>query len=607
MARTVAAILFSILFGGLTIGRPARAGDEPSQDPKQLEGRWELWEAGGILMKDLGEGIPKKYRCEHYFFPGGLWGCVVADGRGDPRVYAGSWSVREGLLAIRDPRSDPVAPVVWLPMPLLDDRMMRPAKPEPVLDPLWAWITEERPRLEIVSADRLRLRGQEPTTSIRHQLHFSRRDGVTSEQLTGTWGVEGGLRMTFGADGTYRKDATLRGQRVHVEGTWQLRGGVIHLALDDGVRRTLAPILTDRLSLISHDEGGSGVDEVVLSRADDAPKPKDTSPSGPTPIAPPGPSPVPAAAPQGVVGVWVAPMEGGQAKITFRADGTYAREWPEGGALKRFTGTYTVKGSALVVEDAESPGEMMKVPFVQPGADELQLTIEGEVLRLTREGAAPRADEPAVAAEPVPAALHGTWLARDETGSIRLELTPDARFVLALENGPQKWRYAGPCGARGGVIQGRDEATGNPIALPYRQADANTLVVTLNEVELHLKKQGAAPVGAGDGGKGSTPPPAGGVPPELLGTWRGDLITVQSFEAGSVSLTFQADKTYSLLWRLTGGHMIPRSGTYTVAGNVLTLRAKNEAAITLEFRVAGNQLTLDAFAAMQPATLTRQP
>lgn len=616
MARIVAAILLSILVGGVAGGRAARGGDEPAPDPGQLEGRWELWNAGGLLMKELGEGIPAKYRCEHYFFPGGVWGLVTATDKGTMTVSGGVWAAKDGVLTIRGRKGNAVAPVVWLPMSLVDDRMMQAAKPEPVLHPLWAWIMDDRPRFELPSPGFLRLRGPDGTTSLDHTLQLSRRDGITVAQLTGGWDADGALRMTFGGDGKYRQDATIDGRPVRTEGTWRLDAGVIHLALEGGMQRTLAPILTDRLWLLSDDEGDGVVEHLALTRFADWGRPEPAQPPtappvapsapGPLPPAPPGPGPVPAPAPQGVVGVWVAPMEGGQAKITFRADGTYAREWPEGGALKRFTGTYKVQGSALVVEDAESPGEMMKVPYVRSGADGLQLTIEGEILKLTREGAPAREGAPTTTAGPVPAALHGTWLARDETGSIRLDLTPDARFVLALENGPQKWRYAGPCGARGGVIEGRDEATGSPIALPYRQADAGTLVVTLNQVEFHLKRQGAAPVG-GDGGKESPAPPPGGPPPELLGTWRGELLTVQSFEAGTVSVTFQADKTYSLVWRLTGGHMIPRTGTYTVAGNVLTLRAKNEAAITLDYRVAGNQLTLDSFAAMQPATLTRQP
>jgi len=116
------------------------------------------------------------------------------------------------------------------------------------------------------------------------------------------------------------------------------------------------------------------------------------------PDSPPAPGRASEPIPSGVVGVWVGPVQGGQGRIAFREDGSYTREWPEGGTRKRFSGTYEVKGEALLVEDAEEPGTLLKVPFRRTGNDGLELTIEGDVVRLSREA-------PAVRKAPAPAVL----------------------------------------------------------------------------------------------------------------------------------------------------------------------------------------------------------
>ncbi len=588
MARFLTLAWVLLLAVELGSPRAVRAEEGPA-DASVLVGRWELFLVEKPLLQDLGAGIPKPHRCEHWFFPGGVWATAFAESNGSLRLLFGRWSTKGDALSLRTEDGKALRPVVWLPMAIVDEQLMRPAQPEPVLDPAWAWIAGEDLRWSSVSATTLRMSGPERFP----YLQLTRRKDLKDEDLVGTWSGDGSS-VTFREDGHYEREEDLGGRVSRLSGTWKLLGGVVRVELVGGVSRTLAPVLSDRLYLLDADDREGAIGRVALTRRA-AGRPSDVA-------GPERPAPV------GVVGVWVAPMEGGQAKITFRADGTFTREWPEGGKTRRFGGTFEVKGADLLVEDSEEPGTVLKVPFRRVGDDGLELTIEGETLRLAREGTSARADGPPAA--PVPATLHGAWLAQDETGSVRLDLGADGSFVFALATPQQRWRYAGPCGVRGGVLEGRDEATGAPVRLPYRLADADTLVVTVAEVEFQLKRQGAKRAGGEEGGGGGTPPKdaAAGtaLPSGALGTWAGSLSTVQGFDAGRVTLTLRPDQTYTLTWRLPG-QVIPRTGTYKVEGNVLTFMAKGEGPISVEFRLGPSGLTLDAFAAMQPTTLTRQP
>jgi hypothetical protein len=237
----------------------------------------------------------------------------------------------------------------------------------------------------------------------------------------------------------------------------------------------------------------------------------------------------------------------------------------------------------------------MKVPFRRLGADALELTIEGEVVRLAREGTSGGDGEPA--AEPVPSALHGTWLARDATGAVRLELRPDGRFVLVLESGEKAWRHAGRVGVRDGALVGKDDETGGALHMPFRAEGADALVVTIRDTPIRLARQrdGAPPAPAA--------PSAAAHPPGLVGEWTGSQFTVQGFDAGVLDLVLRADRTYSITWRLPGT-VIPRAGTFQVIDGTLRFLAKGELPIAVTYRVAEGRLTLDAFPGMQPTVLS---
>jgi hypothetical protein len=189
------------------------------------------------------------------------------------------------------------------------------------------------------------------------------------------------------------------------------------------------------------------------------------------------PSPPPPPRGGGVAGIGIASGGGVSAEIVFRADGTCSRQWTEEGQTTASDGTWKEEGNVLRVYD-KLEGEELRIPFKLVTKDDLEITVDGETLRLRRKGAQMQ----------VPPELVGAWSARDQTGSIRLVMKPDATFVWDLSNVQQKWHFAGSFTVSPGQIHLVDTETGGSYDLPYTYANG-ILSVTLDGNQIPMQKE----------------------------------------------------------------------------------------------------------------------
>lgn len=302
---------------------------------------------------------------------------------------------------------------------------------------------------------------------------------LSVETLAGAWADEsedGSIGYMFTAAGRFQATVAVPGKDAVVRaGTFALDKGRLVLTSRGGAGQLSFEARLQNRDVLDLTDGDGKTHSVQRMGAE-----RDIAEAAPEePAGPGGAAPAPRPGAGGVVGVWTVRDGTVSAVIEFRADGTYHREWTEDGKRTVSNGKWREDGAVLVAED-EAEGESLRIPFRLITGDVLELTVDGEVLRLARRGASPT----------LPPELLGTWSASDESGSIRLALAADADFRLEMADRENRYILAGTAVHTAGQLDLTDRETGRRLVVPY-ELSGGCLVVTLQDSKIPLRREGA--------------------------------------------------------------------------------------------------------------------